>query len=82
MAQVGRGFIRARQSTEPATPQARAIERASADSAGRASVPHDSRSGIDKAVSSVKSLAPSTHGGIRSVESVTPLPPSAKAPRR
>jgi hypothetical protein len=83
--QLGKGFIRGQQATEPATPQGRAVKRANANNpqvarpGETASVPHDSRSGIDKAVSATRRLAPSSHGG---TAPITQGPPSSRPPRK
>jgi hypothetical protein len=84
MSKQGVGFGRGQKATQPATSAAKAIKRASAGNvqvvAGTTARPHDSRSGIDKAVSATRKLAPSSRGGITPVTGQGM--PSARAPQR
>jgi hypothetical protein len=81
MTKVGTGFLRGEQSTGPATPQGRRIKAESNPHV--IDVAFDSSSGIDRSARSLRRVGgPAQGSGIRNVESVTPLPPSAKAPRR
>jgi hypothetical protein len=84
----GRGNLRNQQATQPATAEARTIKRNSAGNpqvappGATAAQPHDSRSGLDKAVSATRRIE-GGNGGTQSVESVTgPLPASSRAPRK
>jgi hypothetical protein len=85
MAQVGKGFGQ-RQATQPVLAEGRALKRANADNpavaqpGATAAVRHDGRSGIDKAASATRRLAPSSHGGLQGV--TDGLPASARPPQR
>jgi hypothetical protein len=85
MANVGTGYLRGQQATQPVLAEGRAIKRQSADN-GQVAQPgdtaasrHDSRSGIDKAASATRPLDPSSHGRIAPI---TQGPPSSRPPRK
>jgi hypothetical protein len=78
MAKVGTGHLRGKRTSQPATPQARAIKRASAGNVQVAPVAFDSSPELTKSLRALKHMAPGTHGGITGI---TGLPASAKAPR-
>jgi hypothetical protein len=75
---TGYGRGASKQAREAATPQGRAI--ANLDNPQVKRMAHSTASGIDKAASATRRLAPSSHGGLQSV--TDGLPASAKAPRK